>query len=495
MNSQTQETSPKNAATEERLAKLTGFNSPSAGSSESKTPSSTHSPLLTDEDLEEQITRHSFASSPLSKLVFVAGVVFFVVFVASLFLSQFQSPGESVSAKKPNETKESQQSPLLSPENQDKEKSELLSELALREQQERLKDLEAEKVKQPQPIKQDPRTGQPQPKTVTLPQKRPVQSVPIRQTPIRQTPVRPVVYQPRPQPVPVRYGQPVRSIPAVRATVSPSRSNLVDPSQVWTQLAQVGSFGGVSSQSRISNRSMPRYEPKTASTPVVPNIRATETPVPENSSNSTNYNPSSPAVAFGQSVSAVLDTTIAWESSRNSTTEVAPDDRYIITLDEPLKDKSGNVLIRAGSQLVVKLSAGNNALVTLIAESLMVDGVETKLPQGALKIRGVKGQPLIASRKTFGGSNGNSAEALTDILSVAGDFADIPGTRSLSTLYRGITGGKTRRSGVTATVLYLKAGTPLEVFVNKSFNLDVPEKPLELDLSGLTSVEGGAGND
>ncbi|WP_013320633.1 hypothetical protein [Gloeothece verrucosa] len=492
MNSQIEE---KNVSTEERLAKLTGFNSPSADPAPSSPHSSTNTPLLTDEDLEEQITRHSFASSPLSKLVFVAGAVFFVVFIASLFLSQFQSPGESVSAKKPNETKESQQSPLLSPENQDKEKSELLSELALREQQERLKDLEAEKVKQPQPIKQDPRTGQPQPKTVTLPQKRPVQSVPIRQTPIRQTPVRPVVYQPRPQPVPVRYGQPVRPIPAVRATVSPSRSNLVDPTQVWTQLAQVGSFGGFSSQSRTSSRSIPRYEPKTASTPIAPNSQATPTPISENSTNFTNYNPSSPAVVFGQSVSAVLETTIAWESSRNSRTEVTPDDRYIITLNEPLKDLSGNVLIRAGSQLVVKLSAGNNALVTLIAESLIVDGVETKLQSGTLKVRGVKGQPLIASRKTFGGSNGNSAEALTDILSVAGDFADIPGTRSLSTLYRGITGGKTRRSGVTATVWYLKAGTPLEVFVNRTFNLDVPQKPLELDLSGLTSVEGGTGND
>jgi hypothetical protein len=60
-----------NAPTEERLAKLTGFNNPSplpTDSSEPSTSSVTASPLLSDEDVEEQITRHSFASSPLSSL-------------------------------------------------------------------------------------------------------------------------------------------------------------------------------------------------------------------------------------------------------------------------------------------------------------------------------------------------------------------------------------------------------------------------------------------
>jgi hypothetical protein len=67
---------PTNAPpTEERLAKLTGFNNPSTlppDSSNPNAPAPTTSPLLSDEDLEEQITRHSFASSPLSKLLIVA---------------------------------------------------------------------------------------------------------------------------------------------------------------------------------------------------------------------------------------------------------------------------------------------------------------------------------------------------------------------------------------------------------------------------------------
>jgi hypothetical protein len=150
-NPPTPETATHDAPTEERLAKLTGFNHPPADSAEANAPSVTASPLLADEDWDEQLTRHSFASSPLSKLVFVAGAVFVAVFLASLFLSQFQAPGESVSANKPV-VKEDEQSPLLSPDNKDKEKSELLSELALREQQERLRDLEAQKADKPPPI-------------------------------------------------------------------------------------------------------------------------------------------------------------------------------------------------------------------------------------------------------------------------------------------------------------------------------------------------------
>jgi hypothetical protein len=461
-----------NAPTEERLAKLTGFNNPSplpTDSSEPSTSSVTASPLLSDEDVEEQITRHSFASSPLSKLVFVAGAVFFVVFVASLFLSQFQSPGESVSATKPDQIKESERSPLLSPDKSDREKGELLSELALREQQERLRDLESQKMQKPNltAVKQpeNPRTGT-----------APVPPSPVRQV-VRQTP-------PRPQSVPVRSRQPIRP-PSV---VSLPQATATDPTQLWTELAQVGSFGGgtvTNSPSSNSERLTPKYEPKTASSNVV---GPDEPPVSEaNPTPSNNYR----AIPFGQSVSAVLATTIAWEGSRGRTTQ-APDERYLVALNESLKDKFGNLEIPAGSQIIIRLEGGSNVLVTLVAESIIVNGIESKLPQGALKIRGADAQPLIAQMTTLGGNQGDdNAQALTDILSIAGDFADIPGTRSISSLYRTVTGGGNRRSssGIIATVFFLSEGTPLEVFVNRTFSLDVPERPLELDLGAIELPE------
>ena len=164
------------------------------------------------------------------------------------------------------------------------------------------------------------------------------------------------------------------------------------------------------------------------------------------------------------------------------------DERYIVTLTEPLKNKFGNLKIPSGSQLVIRLEKGSNALVNLTAESLIINGTETPLPQGALKIRGVENQPLVAEMTTLGGNEGEeNTQTLADVLSIAGDFADIPGSRSLSTLYQTLTGGNTRRSGPTlsATIFFLRKGISLEVFVNQTFSLETSESPLELNLSTL----------
>ena len=464
--------SPSPSANEERLAKLTGFD-PSSTQSVHYSPlsSASHprSPLLGDEDLEEQITRHSFASSPLSKLVFVAGAVFLLVFIASLFLSQFQSSKESISAKQPTETKADQQSPLLSTTSKDPEKEELLSELALREQQERIKDLELQKAKkQPGNIKQS--SNQPVMRTVA----------------VRPAPVRPVI-RPTPALRPVRYSPPLRP-----KAIASHQTTPTTPSQLWTQLAQVGSFGGGVAEAIASNpppRLTPQSPGKTeAKQNIVDNHPATETAVSPVSPIKMPPSSFSQTIPFGQSVSAVLETAIAWEGSRGNRMTQTSDERYIVTLTEPLKNKFGNLKIPSGSQLVIRLEKGSNALVTLTAETIIINGIETPLPQGALKIRGVENQPLVAEMTTLGGNEGeDNTQTLADVLSIAGDFADIPGSRSLSTLYRTLTGGNPRRSGPTlsATIFFLRKGIPLEVFVNQTFSLETSESPLELNLSTL----------
>ena len=471
----TETVSPSPSASEERLAKLTGFD-PSSTQSVHYSPlsSASHprSPLLGDEDLEEQITRHSFASSPLSKLVFVAGAVFLLVFIASLFLSQFQSSKESISAKQPTETKADQQSPLLSTASKDQEKEELLSELALREQQERIKDLELQKAKKQQGKIEQP-SNQPVMRTVA------VHPAPVRQ-----------VIRPTPALRPVRYSPPLRPKAIASTPTTPT-----NPSQLWTQLAQVGSFGGGVSESIASNpprRLTPQSPAKPATNQNIvdkhPNYSATETPVSPVSPIKMPPSSFSQTIPFGQSVSAVLETAIAWEGSRGNRMTQTSDERYIVTLTEPLKNKFGNLKIPSGSQLVIRLEKGSNALVNLTAESLIINGTETPLPQGALKIRGVENQPLVAEMTTLGGNEGeDNTQTLADVLSIAGDFADIPGSRSLSTLYRTLTGGNPRRSGPTlsATIFFLRKGIPLEVFVNQTFSLETSESPLELNLSTL----------
>jgi hypothetical protein len=468
----TETVSPSPSASEERLAQLTGFD-PSSTQSVHYSPlsSASHprSPLLGDEDLEEQITRHSFASSPLSKLVFVAGAVFLLVFIASLFLSQFQSPGESVSAKKPTETNADQQSPLLSTASKDQEKEELLSELALREQQERIKDLELQKAK-----KQQGNIKQPSNQRV-------IRTVAVRPAAVRQ------VIRPTPALRPVRYSPPLRPKAIASTPTTPT-----NPSQLWTQLAQVGSFGGGVAEAIASNpprRLTPQSPGKPATNQnIVDNHPTTETPVSPVSPLKMPPSSFSQTIPLGQSVSAVLETAIAWEGSRGNRMTQTSDERYIVTLTEPLKNKFGNLKIPSGSQLVIRLEKGSNALVNLTAESLIINGTETPLPQGALKIRGVENQPLVAEMTTLGGNEGEeNTQTLADVLSIAGDFADIPGSRSLSTLYRTLTGGNTRRSGPTlsATIFFLRKGISLEVFVNQTFSLETSESPLELNLSTL----------
>ncbi len=459
---------------EDKLAQLTGFNqADSSGAfSDSNTPSTKTSPLLSDEELEEQITRHSFANSPLSKLVFVAGGMFVIVFIASLFFSQLQSPGEITAAIKSSQTKEKEQSPLLSNEPQDKEKSELLSELALKEQKEHLKALENSQRQPVQPVKTQPRT----------------QTVSVKSTPV------PLGVQPqpssKPQTYPVSYQQFPRRLPRIPPDIDSSlvaRTTQPEPTQLWKQLSQVGSFGSssltegrgrtyaVSPYSSTTSRPESYYQPKPVSSGVLTSTESTsETPIISNDAK---------AISFGQSVPAVLQNTISWESSLVSRTAQSSDERYLVVLNQPLQDKSGKVQIPSGSSIVVRLDGKSNALVTLIAESVILNGVTTPLPQGVLKIRSQGGQPLIAQTRTLGGNeSSDSTGSIADVLSVAGDLANIPGTRSLGNLYRFFGGSNRnqRSTSIVTTLFFLTEGTPLEVFVNKPFSLAVQEKPLEL---------------
>jgi hypothetical protein len=268
----------------------------------------------------------------------------------------------------------------------------------------------------------------------------------------------------------------------VRSSYPPVRQQ--DPQEVWVELSQVGSFGtGVSnSPTKAPNRSNSQYQPQSANKITLKN------PQPPELSKLEAIPSSDKAISFGQSVSAVLETAIAWEGSRGNQGEFNSDDRYILTLN----DNSGNTVIPSGSQLVVRLEGTNNAIANLVAESIIIDRQETKLTQGALKVRGEEGQALIPKVKKLGGNSRDDAEFLTDILSVAGDFADIPGSRSINSLYRTLTGGRNRGgSGVTTTIFYLPQGTRVEVFVNKSFSVDSPEQPLELDFSNELNYSEG----
>ena len=487
-------TSQQNKELEDKLARLTGFNQSESFKQNddeddkddedlSDQTNSRNSSLLSDEELEEQITRHSFANSPLSKLVFVAGGMFVIVFIAGLFFSQFQSPGDGISAVKASQTKEKTKSPLLSDSNQDKEKGELLSELALKEQKERLQAIENQKRQSLRLSVQPTKT----PLVKTQPSTLPVAAkpTPLPQVRATQPPPKNPTYSVRNQtqynnsnyPLSQRFKNSNLVAQTNQTDFSDHRSV---STQIWKDLSKVGSFGG-NSQEKRTNYSVPS---SLNSQPERPQTIINSGGFSRSFNNTEITNPASTTpdtISFGQSAAGVLKNTITWENSFANRNGQSLDERYLIVLNQPLKDNTGKVQIPDGSSLIVRLDSSSRALVNLIPESVVINGVTKPIPQGVLKIRASDGQPLIAQTRTIGGYQGND-NSLADAASVIGDVANIPGVRSLGTLTRLFNGNRNQYS--TATSFFsVPEGSAVEVFVNKAFSLTTqsePEQPLEL---------------
>jgi len=435
--------------TEDRLAQLAGFDNQIDKQGDNKSV-----PLLSDEELQEQISRHSFASSPLSKLIFVAGAMFVVVFIASLFFSQFQSSGNRISAKKVSKSLEKPNNPLLSQASADKEKADLLSELALREQREALTNnkltrTQLAKSKATQVYTHNDLVNRDSPKVAST------------RALVNKTPTYPVI----PRPAIVRH--PLGALVA--------KGNDTDSPEAWKQLAMLGSFGSNTSIASPNNRAFQIPTPKPSA--VEKTTKVVELPSSEDPQ----------AILFGQSVSAILQNTISWEASYyNQNTK--PDEQYLIALNQPLKDKYGKEQIPAGSKLVVRLDSKSGALVSLLAVNVLINGASIAIPEGALKIRSLDGQPLIAQLRTIGGNN--EGASLGDLVSVAGSLANIPAATGLYGMNR-LFPNNSYNFGSRSNIYFLPQGTAVQVFVNQGFSIHsiVRDPPLDLDLrSSLEAV-------
>ena len=497
------ETSP----IEDTFSKIIGFDPESETSNEENSTTfalKKSSPLLSDEEMEAQITRHSFASSPLSKLVLVAGGMFVIILLMSLFISSMQSKSDnSVSATKSGDKpKEKQSSKLLSEQSPDKEKGELLSELALKDQKERLKLLQKNKL-------QRKNSGQKPLQTTTVSTNTTTPSATPIPTRTISTPSRQPQSQIRNVPPQAAVQVPILRSPSPLIAQTNPTTTQTDSSQSWKQLSEVGSFGGGSNNGNSSgngnggssyypsqggrgtsvtysfNNQNPQqrpgasYEPKPFTTT---NNQTTENSLPSIPTNGNDPQ----AIIFGQSVSGILQNTIAWENSYNfsNNQNTKSDDQYVVTLNQSLKDKSGKEQIPAGSQLIVRVDGKTTALVNLTAEAVIINGVTTQLPQGVLKIRSSDGQPLVAELKTIGGNNGGNDNSFLDILSLA----NIPGLSSLSGASRLLGGNRNGYGyGSSVNIYYLQQGRDLQIFVNKPFAIKTSptiqqDEPLQLNI-------------
>jgi hypothetical protein len=102
----------------------------------------------------------------------------------------------------------------------------------------------------------------------------------------------------------------------------------------------------------------------------------------------------------GQHTEGRLITPIIWSSAATENRQQNSKQRLIVQLEQPLKNQQGEVLLKAGNQIIFELTnVQETGLVISEAIALIQDGVEYILPPGVLQIRGEEGDPLLAELK------------------------------------------------------------------------------------------------
>ena len=427
-----------------RLAALTGFDDPTVRQ-QNNTSTATSTPQageMSDEEIEAELSRHTFASHPLSKIVVVFGGVLVIVTLGGFFI--YSLTGAKLSRKHAppsgGDSAQAAQAPTS-----DREKAKLLTELAVKDQEQQLRAIDLEKPTS----KSKPKT----PRKVTPP----ARPVPI---------VRPL---PQPQPIPV-VRQFVRVPQQQTKPISPVQQ---DPYEQWLQASKLGSYGSVPI-------TPPQPDPIPAATATaVQYASSSETPVKP-----TVYSPKD--ILVGTQAEAALVAPIVF--SDRLTQESL---RYIVRLTQPLVAADGTSVFPAGTQIVTRLVPDNPPLVTLTAEAFLLqqgqNWVEYPLPKDALFIGGSDFNPPIAKQKRVGRDRRNRTDEVgtaLDAVDIAGDVLDLPMNDLPSQVYRRI--GRKRynqTSESVSQVYFLPANSKVRVVVNQTFS------PLESDRSLTTDKE------
>lgn len=425
-----------------RLAALTGFDDPTVRQ-QNNTSNATSTPQvggMSDEEIEAELSRHTFASHPLSKIVVVFGGVLVIVTLGGFFI--YSLTGAKLSRKHASRSGGDSAQAAQAPTN-DREKAKLLTELAVKDQEQQLRAIDLEKPTS----KSKPKS----PKKVTPPPTRPV---PI---------VRPIT---QPQPVPV-VRQFVRVPQQQTKPISPVQQ---DPYEQWLQASKLGSYGSVTITSPQSDTipattTAAKYasSPETSVTPVV-------------------YSPKD--ILVGTQAEAVLVAPIVFS---DRTVQASP--RFIVRLTQPLVAADGTSVFPAGTQIVTHLVPDRPPLVTLAAEAFLLqqgqNWVEYPLPSDALFIGGSDFNPLIAQQKQVGRDRRNRTDEVgtaLDAIDIAGDALDLPMNDLPSQIYSRI--GRRRynqTSESVSQVYFLPANSKVRVVVNQTFSPFNSDRSLTTD--------------
>jgi hypothetical protein len=108
-------------------------------------------------------------------------------------------------------------------------------------------------------------------------------------------------------------------------------------------------------------------------------------------------------IRIGTTAKATLVTPIAWAGDGQNvafSANGASTPKFIVRLEEPLKDTNGEIIVPKGGEIVTAVSQlePTTGLAELTALQFIVNDQEYAPPDGAVTLRGANGNPLIAEK-------------------------------------------------------------------------------------------------
>lgn len=417
-----------------RMAALTGLNLPkenraietAADIAGDRQPTSEEDPL-------EVRTERSLPNNPIAKMGLVGAGTFGAVAIAGLFLTAtFEGGKKNQPAQAPAQPAD----PLVQQTFPDKAGSangQVLTDLALSQQQQELTALNEKGKKLATPASTvTPRRvparslapQRPQPQRISY-------AAPLPQR-LNYSTARPGNYSLRPS-GPRITTTPMRSAPVAPAPAPRVAPASQDPMSAWLAAAQIGSYGGNSVAAPADNAVTPAATPVAMPAPVGQPVIAGNslanqpflTPATYTSGNQQGYQPvaTTPLSSTYEEVALLADQPLKSidPGAKAKATLVTPlvldqgllqnaaGEQQILELKDPIKSADGSVVLPAGTQLVAQVSGFSNSGVVDLSVVAAMTPTETQamqlpLPQGALQVYSSRGTPLVAQR--MGGDSG-----------------------------------------------------------------------------------------
>ena len=389
----------------------------------------------------EDPKRKSLAKNPWAKLGLIGGVlgIVFLSIGAFVTITGNLATSSNLQADKPD----TEETPSDTGPNEAETLAALKAKAAIAGQENELSRLKAvDETEETQPLPATKLvTQQPPPpaKAVSTP---PPRTVSVRPTPnplpktVRRTPTTP--------PVSTKSSPPPVTTPAT-----------VDPLQQWQTLAQLGSYGGgqssgtnsppLTNQVALVNESTANNTgsiiPPTQTVPRGQSMMVAQTTNPSHQLSEEERflsgQTGNQQITIGQRARAVLESSLIWVSSSNQNQNDFVE-RFVLTLSTPLTNYQGDVMLPQGTPMLVAVrSVHDSGKVTAVVESVVKDGQEIPLPDGAMFLRDSSGNPLMASLVPSGQGERMRANATTFMMGALSKTGELLNQGSTSTFISG----------------------------------------------------------